>query len=56
MFELGFLSCILQSRKANLMNAQSDMCKTISILESLKAEPGETVQNVVFKCVDYKQR
>lgn len=41
--ELGMLSCILQSRKTTLMRAQSEMCRTIRILESMKTEPGEEV-------------
>lgn len=39
--ELEMLSCILQSRKTTFMRAQSEMCRTIRILESLKSVPGE---------------
>lgn len=58
---IRILSCMIQSRKTTLISAQSEMCKTITIMESLKAEPGEkekevseAVQNRVLKGVDIK--
>ncbi|XP_060842821.1 E3 SUMO-protein ligase KIAA1586-like [Rhopalosiphum padi] len=41
------LSCILQSRKTTLMRAQSEINRTIRILESLKAEPGEKEKEII---------
>ncbi|XP_025413681.1 E3 SUMO-protein ligase KIAA1586-like [Sipha flava] len=41
LFKLRMLSYVLQSRKTTLMRAQSEICRTIRILESLKTEPGE---------------
>ncbi|KAL4122948.1 hypothetical protein QTP88_015189 [Uroleucon formosanum] len=45
--ELAMLSCILQSRKTTLMRAQSEINRTIRILESLKAEPGEKEKEII---------
>lgn len=45
--ELAMLSCILQSRKITLMRAQTEMRRTIRILESLKAEPGEKEREIM---------
>ncbi|KAE9521889.1 hypothetical protein AGLY_017696 [Aphis glycines] len=45
--ELAMLSCILQSRKTTLMRAQSEMNRTIRILESLKAKPGEKEKEII---------
>jgi hypothetical protein len=45
--ELAMLSCILQSRKTTLMRAQSEINRTIRILESLKAEPGQKEKEII---------